>query len=391
MSTKKNEIEEENASSSSKGRKSKNNFIITKEGNRITATRDKGDNSIQGPRMTDYELIEVLRGNRVDNKKKEKESEKNRQLFEYLNIDSSQQKEITADCIETDKDASCDWFSHLSLEERGRRYLFVIGDGGCGKTFKLRNLQHQFEFESRPPYRGVEVVLWCSFREVTAVFTMKDRLDLGDFICFLKPDYYRLPRRQLMRLILSKEKSMLLLMDGLEDFKYPLHSDLPNCKPEEKVTINVLLKTILSGKLLRRSRKLITGRTSQITVLKEEMRPDRTIIYQSVKGPILYELVARLSGDFSEQVLDIVENVPMFNEIARLPTLCIYMVHNLIEYITRMEVAVVPHIVRELYPEKMLRRFPMFQDEETEDVIELRRKVELAFQPHQIDKNQMKL
>ncbi|KAJ8290836.1 hypothetical protein GJAV_G00018150 [Gymnothorax javanicus] len=139
--------------------------------------------------------------------------------------------------------------------------IFIIGDAGVGKSILLQKLQNLW---SKRELAGVEAKFFFKFRcRMFSAFKEMYEISLRDLLfkhnCYPDGDL----DDEVFSYILSHPETVLFTFDGYDE----LHADfdldkLPEIvSPEEKAHPLMLLTNLLSGKLLKGSRKILTART----------------------------------------------------------------------------------------------------------------------------------
>ncbi|XP_021109718.1 nucleotide-binding oligomerization domain-containing protein 1 isoform X4 [Heterocephalus glaber] len=144
------------------------------------------------------------------------------------------------------------------LNEHGET-VFVCGDAGVGKSMLLQRLQSLWASGRL----GAEIKFFFHFRcRMFSCFKDSDTLSLQDLLfkhfCYPEQD-----PDEVFAFLLRFPQAALFTFDGLDE----LHSDFDlsrvpdTCCPWEPAHPLVLLANLLSGRLLRGARKLLTART----------------------------------------------------------------------------------------------------------------------------------
>lgn len=150
-------------------------------------------------------------------------------------------------------------FSNNGVFNQDAETILILGDAGTGKSILLQKLQNLWS--KREP--SIQVKFFFKFRcRMFCVFKETDELSLKDLLfkynCYPDND----PEDAVFKYIQRFPETVLFTFDGYDE----IHSDfdfssIPEvCSPEQKTHPLLLLMNLLSGKLLKGSKKVLTAR-----------------------------------------------------------------------------------------------------------------------------------
>ncbi|XP_041100723.1 nucleotide-binding oligomerization domain-containing protein 1-like isoform X2 [Polyodon spathula] len=151
-------------------------------------------------------------------------------------------------------------FSDNGVFNQDAETILILGDAGMGKSILLQKLQNLWS--KREP--SIPVKFFFKFRcRMFCVFKKTDKISLKDLLfkynCYPDND----PEDAVFKYIQRFPETVLFTFDGYDE----IHSDfdlssIPEvCSPEQKTHPLLLLMNLLSGKLLKGSKKVLTART----------------------------------------------------------------------------------------------------------------------------------
>ncbi|XP_048367696.1 nucleotide-binding oligomerization domain-containing protein 1 [Sphaerodactylus townsendi] len=148
---------------------------------------------------------------------------------------------------------------NMGLINKDGETVYVFGDAGIGKSMllqKIQNLWSKSEF-------SVEAKFFFRFRcRMFSCFKQDEAICLKDLLfkynCFPDQD-----PEEIFYFILKFPHTVLFTFDGFDEihFDFDLSSVPENCSPNESIHPLALLVGLLSGKLLKGSKKILTART----------------------------------------------------------------------------------------------------------------------------------
>nr|XP_006635669.1 PREDICTED: nucleotide-binding oligomerization domain-containing protein 1 [Lepisosteus oculatus]XP_015212349.1 PREDICTED: nucleotide-binding oligomerization domain-containing protein 1 [Lepisosteus oculatus]XP_015212350.1 PREDICTED: nucleotide-binding oligomerization domain-containing protein 1 [Lepisosteus oculatus] len=149
-----------------------------------------------------------------------------------------------------------DWGVFNQLAET----ILVLGDAGVGKSILLQKLQNLWSTRQL----NIQAKFFFKFRcRMFSAFKETDEISLKDLLfkynCYPDQD----PDDEVFRYVLLHPETVLFTFDGFDE----IHADIDTrnipevCSPEEKTHPLLLLMNLLSGRLLKGCRKVLTART----------------------------------------------------------------------------------------------------------------------------------
>ncbi|XP_023648309.2 protein NLRC3 [Paramormyrops kingsleyae] len=134
--------------------------------------------------------------------------------------------------------------------------IFLCGVAGSGKTTLVRQLVHEWVVSEETQ----KVIISLSFRELNLV---SEPQSLQDLLCV----HYSHLRPVLAHILASDPSKILLILDGLDEFRIPLDFDrTPKCSdPELAQSMGSMVVNLIKGNLLPGRSLLLTSRPYAVT------------------------------------------------------------------------------------------------------------------------------
>ena len=153
---------------------------------------------------------------------------------------------------------------------RRARVAFLIGEAGIGKSTLSKVLVQKMLDNTNPLY-GAEIVFYIKFRDIDYSKTtdLLDFLTQGSSIC---QNYTNAQRKQILEAILNCGNGVCIVMDGLDEAIIKSKKYRPEYTIHSQATPEGFLKNLVDGKLLPRSRLIITSRPRQLPCLTENYK-----------------------------------------------------------------------------------------------------------------------
>ena len=130
---------------------------------------------------------------------------------------------------------------------------------------------------------------------------------------------------------LDESEKVMIIFDGLDEATIDLKQQCPNAKLYDVTTPEVILKNILDGNILRKSKKLITSRPRQMLELKAQYRPHCIVDVLGINLEAQHQLCKDICKDNCEKVLNELLNHPELLAQCFVPIICIFTIYCLHE------------------------------------------------------------
>lgn len=137
------------------------------------------------------------------------------------------------------------------LCDSGHGVALLAGVAGSGKTTVIKRLVQECALDADTQ----KIILPLSFRELSLITEPQSLLVLlSDQYSHLKPC--------LLQLMTSNQDQLLLILDGLDEFSYPLDFErTPRCSdPERELSVGAMVVNLIKGNLLPDITILLTSR-----------------------------------------------------------------------------------------------------------------------------------
>ena len=126
---------------------------------------------------------------------------------------------------------------------------------------------------------------------------------------------------------LEESEKVMIIFDGLDEATIKLEKQCPNAKIYVETTPEIILKNILNGNILRKTKKLITSRPRQMLELHKQYRPHCIVDVLGINLEAQRQISNDICGDDSEKVLEELFNHPELLELCYVPIMCIFTVY----------------------------------------------------------------
>ncbi|XP_070806114.1 NACHT, LRR and PYD domains-containing protein 12-like [Pituophis catenifer annectens] len=146
----------------------------------------------------------------------------------------------------------CHLFSPFPQESSLPHRVMLSGPAGIGKTVLVQKILHYWALGRA--FQGFLCVLDFSFQELSLITTNQSLEDL------IRHKFAHL--NSVLFALLERPRELLLILDGLDEFRHPLDSKHPCLWPEESGHVKDLVCGLLYGTLLPESTILVTSRSS---------------------------------------------------------------------------------------------------------------------------------
>ncbi|XP_063167885.1 NACHT, LRR and PYD domains-containing protein 12-like isoform X2 [Candoia aspera] len=146
----------------------------------------------------------------------------------------------------------CQLFSPLPQDSSPPHRVMLSGPAGIGKTVTVQKILHYWALGTA--FQGFLCVLDFSFQELSLITTTQS---LEELIC---RKFTHLSR--VLPALLERPRELLLILDGLDEFRHPLDSKHPCLWAYESAHVKDLVCGLLYGTLLPESTILVTSRSS---------------------------------------------------------------------------------------------------------------------------------
>ncbi|KAK9394521.1 NACHT LRR and PYD domains-containing protein 12-like [Crotalus adamanteus] len=146
----------------------------------------------------------------------------------------------------------CHLFSPFPQDSSSPHRVMLSGPAGIGKTVLVQKVLHYWALGRA--FQGFLCVLDFSFQELNLITTSQS---LEELIC---TKFTHLSR--VLPALLERSTELLLILDGLGEFRHPLDSKHPCLWPDESGHVKDLVYGLLYGTLLPESTILVTSRSS---------------------------------------------------------------------------------------------------------------------------------
>ncbi|XP_070620134.1 NLR family CARD domain-containing protein 3-like isoform X2 [Erythrolamprus reginae] len=146
----------------------------------------------------------------------------------------------------------CHLFSPFPREGFPPRRVMLNGPAGIGKTVIVQKMLHYWAVGRA--FQGFLCVLDFSLQELSLITTTQS---LEELIFHKFPHLSRV-----VFALLERPSEILLILDGLDQFRHPLDSKVPCLWPDEPCHVKDLVCGLLYGTLLPESTVLVTSRSS---------------------------------------------------------------------------------------------------------------------------------
>nr|XP_015199829.1 PREDICTED: NACHT, LRR and PYD domains-containing protein 3-like isoform X1 [Lepisosteus oculatus] len=144
-----------------------------------------------------------------------------------------------------------DFFSPRPGEQQAAKIVVALGVAGVGKTTLVHQLVHAWV--AGKISRRFAFVFLFRFQELNL---MEEELSLARLIA----EKHKHLKQGTVKEILQRPVSVLLIFDGLDQYKHSLDFSLPCSDPDRAVPIPSLVASLMSGTLLSGSSVLLTAR-----------------------------------------------------------------------------------------------------------------------------------
>jgi len=143
--------------------------------------------------------------------------------------------------------------------------VFISGQAGIGKSTLSKVLAQEM---LNPEFRlyQADFVFFIRFRDLD----YQNDLDLLQFLTVSAPFISNIAIQDKKTILqhLETNKNVYIVLDGLDEANLDLKLKCPNCSIISKAKAATFIQNLLSGRLLPQSKKIVTSRPHQMTILR---------------------------------------------------------------------------------------------------------------------------
>ena len=145
--------------------------------------------------------------------------------------------------------------------------VFVSGQAGIGKSTLSKVLVQQMLNSDVHLYKA-EFIFFIRFRDLD----YKSSVDLLQFLTSSSPFISDMPMKTRINIIqhLELSENVYIVMDGLDEASLDRKMKYPICDSTSTTTPATIIRNLLSGRFLQKSKKIVTSRPRQLAQLPDE-------------------------------------------------------------------------------------------------------------------------
>ena len=215
------------------------------------------------------------------------------------------------------------------FSERHGNLVFISGHPGVGKTtLTKRMLSRMWEENLFEP----NIVFFIRFRNI-------DFINETHLLQFLAPEFHSITEMKDRSRIIKKledTENVFILMDGLDEANINMNSfvDHKFCNfYDNKCSAERFLPNLLAGKILPKSKKLVTSRPHRITQLqKTDFKPRILFTIQGLDKEGRKQICSDICDEdvkSCERILEFLRTRPVLESHCQTPVICIMIVRGL--------------------------------------------------------------
>ena len=154
--------------------------------------------------------------------------------------------------------------------QRHSNHVFISGEPGIGKSVLAKVLVQKMLDPSIKLYK-TELIFYIRFRDLN----YDDKMDFFEFLTMHDPDLPSKATEDKNKILehLQTCRSVCIVMDGLDEANIKSKISVSKCNILKKATAVTFMKSLFSGDLFPKAKKIVTSRPRQLAELSNNILP----------------------------------------------------------------------------------------------------------------------